>query len=328
MLILNAAEVQQALPMADCVEAMKRAYVALSTGEADVPLRSRLRLPEQEGTAIFMPAYVAGEGNRALAIKVVTLFNHNPAQGLPLIHAGVLVMDAEDGRLLALLEGGSLTAIRTGAGCGAATDVLARQDAKTLALIGTGVQARTQLTAVCAVRAIETVWVYSQSVAHVEEFIQTMAGQAGVPRDLRAASSAAEAVADADIVSAATTSASPVFAHADLQRGTHVNGAGSYTPAMQEIPSETVAAALVTVDSRSAAIAESGDIHTPLQAGLIREDDIHEIGAIIGGSAPGRKDDEQITFFKSVGVAVQDAVAAQLALENAHEMNLGTEVDW
>lgn len=328
MLILNADEVRQALPMAACVEAMKHAYTALSSGEAEVPLRSRLQVAVQEGTALFMPAFVSGAAEAALAVKVVTLFNRNPAQGLPLIHAGVLVMDAENGRLLALLEGGSLTAIRTGAGCGVATDVLARQDAKTLAIIGSGVQARTQLTAVCAVRAIETVWVYSPTPAHVEDFIQDMAGQASVPSDLRVAASAAEAVAEADIISAATTSAQPVFAHGDLKPGAHINGAGSYTREMQEIPGETVAAALVTVDSRSAAIAEAGDIHIPLEQGTLGDEDVYEIGDVIAGKAPGRSDETQFTFFKSVGVAVQDAVAAQLALTNAREMGLGREVDF
>ena len=326
MLILNAGEVGQALPMADCIEAMKRAYITLSTGEAEAPLRSRLSIAEHDGTALFMPAFVAGEEDAALAVKVVTLFERNPAKGLPLIHAGVLVMDPEDGRLLALLEGGSLTAIRTGAGCGAATDLLARRDAKTLAIIGAGVQARTQLTAACAVREIETVWVYSPTASRMEAFIQAMAGLDGLPGDLRAARSAAEAVRDADIVSAATTSAQPIFDHADLKAGAHVNGAGSYTQEMQEIPSETVAAALVTVDSRSAATAESGDIYMPLKQGLLRDEDIHEIGEVLAGSAPGRTDDGQITFFKSVGVAVQDAVAAQLALANAKTMFLGTEV--
>jgi ornithine cyclodeaminase len=325
---LNADEVRQALPMVDCVEAMKRAYVALSTGAAEAPLRSRLQIAEHDGTALFMPAYVAGAGDAALAIKVVTLFNRNPAKGLPLIHAGVLVMDAEDGRLLALLEGGSLTAIRTGAGCGAATDVLARRDAKTLAIIGAGAQARTQLIAACAVREIETVWVYSPTAPHVEAFIEAVAGLDGVPSDLRAARSAAEAVADADIVSAATTSAQPVFDHADLKAGAHVNGAGSYTQEMQEIPGETVAGALVTVDSRSAATAEAGDIYLPLEKGLLHDEDIHEIGEVLAGSAPGRSSEDQITFFKSVGVAVQDAVAAELALANAKTMGLGTEVEF
>jgi ornithine cyclodeaminase len=326
MLILNADEVRQALPMADCIEAMKRAYIAISAGQAEAPLRSRLSIAKHDGTALFMPTHVAGDGDAALAIKVVTLFQRNPAKGLPLIHAGVLVMDPEDGRLLALLEGGSLTAIRTGAGCGAATDLLARRGAKTLAIIGAGAQARTQLTAACAVREIETVWVYSPTPSHLERFILAMAGQDGVPGDLRAAHSAAEAVADADIVSAATTSALPVFDHADLKAGAHVNGAGAYTQEMQEIPGETVAAALVTVDSRSAATAESGDIHVPLEQGMLSDEDIHEIGEVIGGSAPGRSSEDQITFFKSVGVAVQDAVAAQLALSNAKTMGLGTEV--
>ncbi|MCW5877769.1 MAG: hypothetical protein KIS80_02735 [Anaerolineales bacterium] len=326
MLLLNANEVRQALPMKECVQAMKSAYAALSAGKAEVPLRLRLPVAPNQGLSLFMPAFVDDPASQALAVKIVSLFDHNPGRGLPFIHAAVLVLHPQTGAVEALLEGGSLTAIRTGAGCGAATDVLARTDARTVAIFGAGVQARTQLAAVCAVRPIETAWVYAP--AGVEAFIAEMAGQGDVPADLRAAGSPAEALAAADIVSAATTSATPVFAHADLRPGTHVNGAGSYTPDMQEIPAETVAAGLAAVDSRSAALVESGDLQRPLAAGLLQEAEIAEIGEIIAGTRPGRQDAEQVTFFKSVGVAVQDALAAQLALQNARKLGLGTEVTW
>ncbi|MCW5876158.1 MAG: hypothetical protein KIS85_04665 [Anaerolineales bacterium] len=328
MLLLNADEVRQALPMAECVAAMKAAYAALSTGKAEAPLRLRLPVAANDGLSLFMPAFVDEASGQALAVKIVSLFNRNPSRGLPLIHAAVLALNPETGAVEALLEGGSLTAIRTGAGCGAATDVLARPDASTVAIFGAGVQARTQLAAVCAVRRIETAWVYAPDAAGVQAFIEEMAGQGDVPADLRAAASPAEALAAADVVSAATTSSTPVFAHADLRPGTHVNGAGSYTPEMQEIPAETVTAGLTAVDSRSAALAECGDLQRPLASGALREADIAEIGEIIAGERPGRQDGEQITFFKSVGVAVQDAMAAQLALRNARALGLGTEVAW
>ncbi len=328
MLILNANEVRQALPMAECIVAMKQAYAALSAGSAEVPLRTRLAVKPHDGTSILMPAFVDEKDGQALAIKIVSLFNKNPARGLPLIHATVLVFDPETGAIEAILEGGALTAIRTGAGCGAATDILARRAAKTVAIFGAGVQARTQLLAACEIRNIERAWVYDTNAQSVKTFLSEMAGHNRIPNDLRAARDPGEALREADIVSTATTSSKPVFNDADLKPGTHVNGIGSYTLDMQEIPAETVARALVTVDSRSAAQVESADIAIPLQKGLIKDNQISEIGEILLGRAPGRTSPTQITFFKSVGVAVQDAMAGRLALANARKLGLGTEVKW
>jgi ornithine cyclodeaminase/alanine dehydrogenase-like protein (mu-crystallin family) len=236
-------------------------------------------------------------------------------------------MDAETGQMQAVLEGGTLTAIRTGAGCGAATDLLAREDARTVAIFGAGVQARTQLAAVCAVREIETAWIYAPTLAHVDAMVDELTGQDGIPTDLRAASSPKQAVQDADIVSAATTSERPVFDFADLKAGAHVNGAGSYTPRMQEVPAELIAHALVTVDSREACLAEAGDLIKPMESGAVGADVIHaEIGEIVLGEKPGRTSDTQFTYFKSVGVAVQDAISGRIALANAVAHGLGTEV--
>jgi ornithine cyclodeaminase/alanine dehydrogenase-like protein (mu-crystallin family) len=324
MLILNANEVRQALPMAECVTAMRQAYAALSGGKAEVPLRMRLPVAPNDGMAIFMPAFVNDEAGQALAVKIVSLFNKNPARGLPLIQAAVLVLNAETGEVEAMLEGGTLTAIRTGAGCGAATDVLARKDAKTVAIFGAGVQARTQLEAVCAVRDIEAAWIYSPNTDHAAKFIEDMSGK--LKAKLHAAASPAEAMANADIVSAATTSHSPVFAAGDVRPGVHINAAGTHTAEGIEVPAEVIAKARVTVDSRSATQVEAGEIAIPLREKLITESDIAEIGEVILGKAKGRSDDQQVTFFKSVGVAVQDAMAGRLALTNARRLGLGTEV--
>lgn len=328
MLILNAAEVRQALPMAACIIAMKQAYAALSAGKAEVPLRLRLPVTANQGLSLFMPAFVDEETGQALAVKIVSLFDKNPARGLPLIQAAVLVLNPQTGALEALLEGSSLTAIRTGAGAGAATDLLARRDAKTLAIFGAGVQARTQLEAACTVRLIETAWVYDQNAEKAKQLVAELAGAGPIPKDLRVAGASAEAVKDADIISAATTSPTPVFTDADLKSGAHINGVGSYTLDMQEIPAETVARARVFVDSRSAAPVESADLARPLQAGLIKDANLTELGEVILGKASGRTTNDQLTFFKSVGVAVQDAMAGQLALANARRLGLGTEVPW
>jgi alanine dehydrogenase len=329
MLILNSTDVRTALPMAETIEAMKAAYAALSSGQAEVPLRSRLPVPPQEGVSIFMPAFVNSADAQALAVKVVSVFPHNPQKGNPLIYAAVLVLEAETGKPLALMEGGALTAIRTGAGAGAATDLLARHDSATAAIFGAGVQARTQLEAICTVRNIETAWIYDPQTESVTRFIDEMAGRGPIPKDLRAAKNPAEAVSMADIISAATTSNTPVFDAADLKPGVHINGVGSYTPEMQEIPAEVLRHALVVVDSRSASLVESGDMIQPIQQGLFSEDQVYaEIGEIVLGKKAGRTNSHQTTYFKTVGVAVQDAMAGQLAMRNAEKMGLGQEMDW
>lgn len=276
-----------------------------------------------------MPVFMHDEEGEALAVKVVSVFPRNSQEGLPSLHAAVLVLDARTGRVMALLEGGALTAIRTGAASGAATDLLARPGSKVAAIFGAGVQARTQLEAICTVRMIQTVWVYDPIPARVEDFIAEMAGQEPISKDLRAAANPQQAVADADVVCTATTSLTPVFADADLKPGVHINGVGSYTPEMQEIPTETVARALVVVDSREAALAEAGDLIQPIQQGIISGEHIHaELGEIVLGRKQGRTHSEQVTFFKSVGVAVQDAVASRLAMQNAQALGLGQQVNW
>lgn len=328
MLVLSASDVQRALPMVETIAAMKQAYAALSAGRAEMPLRLRLPVPPHDGVSLVMPAFVQGETD-ALAVKVVSLFGGNGARGLPLIHAAVLALEADTGRPLALLEGGALTAIRTGAGAGAAADLLARPDSRVGALFGAGVQGRTQLEAMCVVRPLHTVWIYDPNPERAAALIGEMAGQGPIPADLRAAASPQQAVADADIIAAATTARTPVFAAADLKPGAHVSAVGSYTPDMQEIPAATIARALVVVDSRSACLAETGDLIQPIAAGLFTTAHIHaELGEIVEGLKPGRTSDSQITYFKSVGVAVQDAAAAQLALANARKMGLGQQVPW
>ncbi|MEW5830466.1 MAG: ornithine cyclodeaminase family protein [Chloroflexota bacterium] len=329
MLILTADEVRKALPMREAIDAMKRAYAALSGGRAEVPLRTHLTVSPHNAASLFMPAFVQMDDGEALAVKVVSLFPDNPKRGLAFIQAAVLALEADTGRAVALLEGSSLTAIRTGAGSGAAIDELSRPESRTAAVFGAGVQGRTQLEAACAVRRIETAWVYDPDPKQAQKFVAEMAGKSGIPQDLRIAGSPGEAVSQADVVCTATTATRPVFAAGDVRPGTHISAVGSYTPGMQEIPSDIVKRAYVVVDSRSAALAETGDLLQPIQAGLFGEDHIRaELGEILLGQKPGRTSEDQITFFKSVGVAVQDAVAAHLALRNADKMKIGQQVNW
>jgi ornithine cyclodeaminase/alanine dehydrogenase-like protein (mu-crystallin family) len=324
--ILSATDIAAALPMNQAIAGMKEAFAQLSTGQADVPLRNRIAVPDQQGVALFMPAFMRATAD--LAIKVVSVFPHNAARGEPIIYATVLVLDATNGRPLALLEGSTLTAIRTGAGGGASADLLARPDAHIVAILGSGVQARAGLEAVCTVRDIHSVRVYSPNPDHAGHFAQEMAGRGPIPRNIQVAADAATAVHNADIIYTATTSSTPTFNGADVKPGAHIIGVGSYTPQMQEVDETAVLNATVIVDSRSAAWEEAGDLIIPLNQGLITPSHIAaELGEIVAGHKPGRTSDSQITFFKSVGVAVQDAVAARIALQNATAQNLGTVVE-
>ena len=327
MLILNAHEVKMALPMAELIGGMKQAYASLSEGRAQVPLRTWLSIPPHDAMSIFMPAYVQTDETEALAVKVVSLFPNNPARGLSFIQAAVIVFEADTGRAIALLEGSSLTALRTGAGSGAAIDVLARPDSRTVAIFGAGAQGRTQLEAACTVRQIVKARVYDSDFDIAITFAKELAGQGRIPQDLTAATTAQEAVMDADIICTATTSTTPVFSDSDIKPGVHISAIGSYTPEMQEVPAMTIKRAKVVVDSRSAVLAESGDLIQPIQSGLITESHVFaELGEIILGKKPGRESSDEVTFFKSVGVAVQDAMAAQLAMKNSLQNNLGTEI--
>ena len=329
MLLLTAEEVRKALPMKEAIEAMKNAYTSLSKGMAIVPLRTRLPIPHSEALSLFMPAFVDSQDGKALAVKVVSLFPTNPARGLAYIQAAVLVFDPETGRAIALLEGSSLTAIRTGAAGGAAIDLLARPGSKVAAIFGAGAQGRTQLEAACTARQIETAFIYDPNPDKAQSFASDMNGKGPIPRDIRVAGSAREAIESADIICAATTSLRPVFQDKDVKAGTHISAVGSYRPDMQEVPAETLQRARVFVDSRSAALEEAGDLIQPMHARLFDESHIcGELGEVLLGQIPGRQSPDEITYFKSVGIAVQDAMAAQVALTNARKMNLGTEVDF
>jgi ornithine cyclodeaminase len=328
MLILTAEDVRKALPMDEAIEAMKLAYASLSAGMAQVPLRTRLPIPGSEALSLFMPAYASSQAGNALAIKIVSLFPSNPGRGLAYIQAAVLAFDAETGRATALLEGSSLTAIRTGAASGAAIDLLARPESKMAAIFGAGAQGRTQLEAACTARKIEAAVIYDADPAKAALFAEEMKSRGWI-KYIRVAANSQEAVQNADIICTATTSQQPVFEDRHIKPGTHISAVGSYTPEMQEVPAETLLRAKIFVDSRSAALEEAGDLIQPMRAGLLDESHIRgELGEVALGKLAGRESPEEITYFKSVGIAVQDALAAQVALKNARKMNLGKEVDF
>jgi ornithine cyclodeaminase len=327
MLILKGNDVRQTLPMDQTIAAMKDAYAALSNGKAEVPLRCQLPVTPHAGTSLFMPAFVQGD-HEALSLKVVSVFPENTERGLPIIHAAVLVLEVNTGRILAMLEGSALTAIRTGAASGAATDLLARPDAKTVAIFGAGVQGKTQLEAICTVRKIETAWIMDPDREKAQAFVDELAGQEKIPQDLRVVVDPAKAASLADIICTATTSPIPVYPAEAVRPGTHINGVGSYTLEMIENPPEIYQRASAFVDSHEAVMAEAGEVVAAINRKLLFPDEMTELGEVASGNQPGRTSEKQITFFKSVGVAVQDALAARLSLQNALEMGLGQRVTW
>jgi ornithine cyclodeaminase/alanine dehydrogenase-like protein (mu-crystallin family) len=321
--MLSADDVRRALPMAQAVDAMKHAFAQLSSGRAEVPVRLSIEVKAHNGVALFMPAYLADDDQ--MAIKIVSVYNDNPAQGLPLIHALVVVIDATTGIPRAAMDGTYLTALRTGAVSGAATDLLARPEIRTAAIFGAGAQGRTQLEAVCAVRSIEQAWVFDPDVERSLAYASEMSARLSLP--VNVATSPAEALRMADVICTATTSVAPVYDDADLQPGVHINAVGAYTPHMQEIPAETVIRAKVVVDHTESSMAEAGDLIIPIQQGRFSQDRIYaELGEIAAGLKPGRETAGEITLFKSVGVAVQDVAAAGRVLAAAERLDLGVNV--
>jgi ornithine cyclodeaminase len=325
--VLSQHDVRRAVSMAQAIEIVKGAFAQLSAGQAVVPIRTQLEVARHEGITLFMPAYLQESDD--LGVKIVSVFPRNLEMGLPTIHALVAVVDAETGRPAAVMDGTYLTALRTGAASGAATDLLARTDARVAAIFGAGAQGRTQLEAVCQVRDIEKVWVCDVNGEAAEKYAEEMRERGGrIPGDIVVASSSTEAVREADVICTATTARTPVFADADLKIGVHINAIGAFTPEMQEVPEDTIQRARLVVDSREACWAEAGDLIIPRHKGLISESDIYaELGEIAAGTKRGRESDEEITFFKSVGNAVQDVSVARKVLEEAGRLGLGLEVE-
>ncbi len=321
---LSAEDVKKALPMKQAVEAMKAAFSLLSGKRAIVPNRLHIETPAHNGTTLFMPSYVPKI--RKMGLKVVSIFDDNPVNGLPAISALVILIDATNGLPLAIMEGASITALRTGAASGAATDLLARENAETAAIFGAGVQAETQFEAVCSVRKIKQALVFGRNLQNAKTFAEKMSKQLSIPvkivqqpQDLKSA----------DIICTATNASEPLFSDEHIKPGVHINAVGAYKPDMREVPGETVTRAKVIVDELDACMIEAGDILIPLYQGKINESHIYgELGEVASGVKKGRETAEEITFFKSVGNAVQDLVAAEEIFKAAEKMRLGREVDF
>ncbi|MBN1272071.1 MAG: hypothetical protein JXB26_07335 [Candidatus Aminicenantes bacterium] len=325
--ILSRSDVQNSVSMPEAISIMKKAFVQLSQGNADMPQRSSVHGYQEEGVALIMPAYL--KESDSLGTKIVTVFPRNTEKNSPAIHAVFLLLNGRTGKPEAFMDASFLTALRTGAASGAATDLLARRNACTAAIFGAGVQGRTQLEAVCHVRNITKAIIYDKDRAAATLYAEEMKKRGKpIPTNIVPAVSPEDTVQEADIICTATSSSTPVFPDEALKTGVHINGIGSFTPHMQEIPESTIRRARIIVDCLSACLAEAGDLIIPLEKGLIRQDHIAaEIGDVFLGTAVGRRTDEEITFFKSVGLAVQDVAAAGLVWERAKFLGIGTEVE-
>ncbi len=323
--LISATDIARALPMSDCIETMKLAFADFSSGRAQVPQRIVMPVATDGagGTVLVKPAHLPG---RALGAKLVSVFPDNSRRGKPVTPGLLIHLDLATGEPNAILDGTFLTAWRTGAAGGAATDLLARADAKIGALLGAGDQARTQALAMDAVRELDEIRIYSRTATRSVALVQQLQSQTRCL--LRTVPSASAAISGADIVTAATTSSRPVFHGDELSDGTHVNGVGSFTPAMQEIDITTVGRARVFVDSIASAPVESGDLVEAIAAGVTSPEGWVELGRVVEGLASGRVDPTEITFFKSVGLAVQDVAAGAEILSRAEAEGLGKSVEF
>ena len=330
LLFLNRTELEALLPYGECIEVMAEALAALARGEAVQPLRSVCWLPDRRGGLGVMPGALlsgaGGETGEVLGLKVITIFPGNHAQGEESHLGVVLIFEADLGRPVALLEAASVTAIRTAAVSALATRLLAREDAGDLALLGTGVQARTHLAALREVRPLRRVRVWSRDAGHARHFAEEAAARYALP--VEPTLSAQEAVAGADLICTVTSAREPVLAGDWLAPGAHVNAVGACTPVTRELDTAAVVRARLFVDRRESALNEAGDFLIPLREGAVGKDHIQgELGDLLLGRLPGRRTPEEITLFKSLGIAVEDLAVARHVLRKARAEGRGIELD-
>lgn len=337
MLLITAAELRALVPMRDAIGAVRQAFVALSSGRAAVPVRTVVPVAGRGAVFLAMPGVLApaespsaegaADGSAGLGAKLVSVFPGNAASGLPVVQAVVVLFGEEDGRPLALIEGTALTALRTGAASGVATELLALPEAGIVALFGAGAQARTQLEAVCTVRPVTQVRVVGRTRERAQAFVAWAREQAWIGgATVLAAADPETAVRGAEIIVTATTSATPVFPGRAVRAGAHVNAIGAFLPKTREVDSDLVGRAAVFVDSRAAALAEAGDLLIPISEGVLTPEAIRgEIGEV-AARGTGRRTPDEITLFKSVGNAAQDLAVAALAVARAEAGGRGTRV--
>jgi ornithine cyclodeaminase len=324
VLIADQKLVSELLPMPEAVEVMRGALTMLAGGDVVMPLRQMLVLPGGDRVMGLMPSYLGGLD--AVGVKVVAAFPANFGTEYDTHQGVVLFFDTDRGLLRAIVDATSITAIRTAAVSGLVTDLLARPDAGDLAIIGAGTQAHTHVHAMMAVRPVRRVRVFSVPAESAAVFAEREALLTGLP--VEAVGTAEEAVTGADLICTTTTSAEPVVRGAWVSPGAHVNAVGAYTPVTRELDSELVAGARLYADRRESLLSEAGEFLIPKGEGLIGDDHIvGEIGEVLTGKVSARTSPQQITLFKSLGIAIEDLAAAHHVYTKAQERGLGTWVE-
>jgi ornithine cyclodeaminase/alanine dehydrogenase-like protein (mu-crystallin family) len=324
VLIVNQSEVAQLLPMDECMDVMADALSALARGEAILPLRPVMRLPEKVGALGLMPSYLANI--KAMGLKAVSVFPGNHGTRFDSHQGAVLLFEATHGQLLSVMDATSITAIRTAAVSGVATRLLARDDAQSLAILGSGTQARTHLDAMMKARGIKTVRVWSRNEEKATHFAQLEEKRHGIT--VRPAATVEEAVAGADIICTTTAAPEPILKGEWIAPGTHINAVGSSVPFTRELDTTAVKNARLYVDRRESTLNEAGDFLFARQEGAIDESHIvGEIGEILLGTVEGRRTPAEITLFKSLGLGIEDLAAANHIYRKAVERGAGVSVE-
>ena len=326
LLVLSHTEVLELLPIKECIAVMREALIALAAGKVHQPLRTIIRPPDANGVMGLMPSYKSGD-SAAFGLKAICVFPGNPAKGLDSHQGAVLLFSAETGELLAMMNASAITAIRTAAISGVATDLLARVDAGNLAMLGSGVQARAHLVAMSHVRFIKRCRIASRHIEHARKFAEEM--RPDFPFALEPVETIEEALDGADLIVTATTAVEPIVSREWISAGAHLNVVGSSTPNAREVDSETMAAASLFVDRRESTINEAGDYLFAARDGLIGPSHIcAEIGEVLKGDKPGRKSPDEITLFKSLGLATSDLFAGEYVYRRAKESSVGTWIEF
>lgn len=326
IVILNHSEVEELMPVRECIPVMEDALAGLARGEAHQPLRMIIQPPGATGDMALMPSYRAGE-RAAYGLKAVCFFAGNPPRGLDSHQGGVMLFSAETGELLALMNASAITAIRTAAVSGVATRLLARKDASELAIIGSGVQARAHLEAMSCVRSIKRARVASLTLDHARRFVARLAPRYSFP--IEPVESVEAAVRGADLIVTATTANQPILKREWIADGAHLNVVGSSIPTTREVDTSTMAAASLFVDRRESTLNEGGDYLFAMREGAIGPDHIRgEIGELLIGKHPARTSPEEITLFKSLGLAIEDLASAAFLYRKATENQAGSWVEF
>jgi ornithine cyclodeaminase/alanine dehydrogenase len=325
VLILSRQDVESLLTMGETLDIMEEGFRQLSIGNVIMPQRPVVQVEKQQGIFLIMPAYVSGEMN-IFSNKIVTVYPNNPERyRLPTILASITLYDVKTGELLSIMDGSFITAMRTGAASGVATKHLARKDSETVGILGTGIQARTQIEAMCETLNIERVKAYGLDRDQMQHFCQDMGEKLSI--NMKLCNNSEEVVRGSDVVILATSSKTPVLDGNWLDEGTHINAIGSHTPTTRELDDTSVQRSKIIVDLKEAALLEAGDLLIPISKGLLPQNPVYaELGELVTGRKRGRINDQEITLFKSVGLAVQDAAAAFKVYSLAREAGLGKNV--